>query len=104
VDALFKSFIQSDLSDLLHVEGQFKPLNPSSPEAQQKTVCLFAAIICSLRKDVVLPISSMEDYLNEMVTLALSSPIQVTSVSRMIGSLINKWKDGNQNTIRILLH
>jgi DNA repair/transcription protein MET18/MMS19 len=93
VDALFKSFIQSDLSDLLHVEGQFKPLNPSSPEAQQKTVCLFAAIICSLRKDVVLPISSMEDYLNEMVTLALSSPIQVTSVSRMIGSLINKWKD-----------
>ncbi|KAG1471140.1 hypothetical protein G6F56_002297 [Rhizopus delemar] len=93
VDVLFKSYVQGDLSELVHIQDAFKPLDPTSPEEQQRTVCLFSAVVCSLRKDVSLPISSMEDYLNELVTLALSSPVQGTSVSRMIGSLINKWKD-----------
>ncbi|CAO3642299.1 unnamed protein product [Mucor fragilis] len=53
-------------------------------------------IVCSLRKDVGLPISSsIEDYLNEMVTLALgaTNPIQIACASRVIGSIINKWRD-----------
>lgn len=93
MDMIFKSFVQGDLVEFMHTQGQFKPLDPTAPEGQQRTVQLFSAAICSLRKDVALPVSSMEDFLNTMVTLALSSDIQTTSVSRMIGSLINKWKD-----------
>lgn len=56
---------------------------------------MFAAIICSLRKDVVLPVTNIEDYLNDLVTLALSTthPIQIICAARIIGSLVNKWKD-----------
>ncbi|CEG83218.1 hypothetical protein RMATCC62417_17178 [Rhizopus microsporus] len=98
MDMIFKSFVQGDLVEFMHTQGQFKPLDPTAPEGQQRTVQLFSAVICSLRKDVALPVSSMEDFLNTMVTLALSSDIQTTSVSRMIGSLINKWKDNNALT------
>lgn len=96
VDKTFKLFVHGDLSQLnIESKAEFKPLQTSSSDAQKETCQLFAAIVCTLRKDVVLPVSSIEDYLNELVTLALSSDnkAQITCASRIIGSLINKWKD-----------
>lgn len=96
VDKTFKLFVNGELSEFnIEATAEFKPLQITSSDAQKETCQLFASIVCTLRKDVVLPISSIEDYLNEMVTLVLSSDnkAQITCASRIIGSLINKWKD-----------
>lgn len=99
LDKAFKLFVDGQLPEFAITSTQpFKPLDTTSDtaEKQQSTCQLFAAIVCSLRKDVELPISSsIEDYLNELVTLALgaTNPIQITCASRVIGSIINKWKD-----------
>ncbi|KAL9559611.1 hypothetical protein PS6_000706 [Mucor atramentarius] len=98
LDKTFKLFIDGQLPEFgITSTQQFKPLDNTSDttEKQQSTCQLFAAIVSSLRKDVELPISSsIEDYLNELVTLALgaTNPIQVACASRVIGSIINKWK------------
>lgn len=97
VDRTFKLFVNGELSEfnINSTAAEFKPLQITSPYSQKITCQLFAAVVCSLRKDVVLPVPSIEDYLNELVTLALSSEneTQITSASRIIGSLINKWKN-----------
>lgn len=101
MDKSFKLFVGGQLPEFNISSSspqEFKPLDTTSTTnvKQQNTCQLFAAIVCSLRKDVELPISSsIEDYLNELVTLALSAtnPIQITCASRIIGSVINKWKD-----------
>lgn len=95
VDKVFKLFVKGDLSEFdIAVTEKFQPFDTNN-EKQKETTQLFAAIVCSLRKDVALPVTSLEDYLNELVTLALgsSNSTQVTSAARMIGSLVNKWKD-----------
>lgn len=101
MDRSFKLFVDGQLPEFNISSASpqgFKPLDTTSTasEKQQNTCQLFAAIVCSSRKDVELPISSsIEDYLNELVTLALSATnlIQITCASRIIGSIINKWKD-----------
>lgn len=99
MDKAFKLFVGGQLPEFAITSTQrFSPLDTTSDttEKQQSTCQLFAAIVCSLRKDVGLPISSsIEDYLNEMVTLALgaTNPIQIACASRVIGSIINKWRD-----------
>ncbi|CAO3612092.1 unnamed protein product [Mucor hiemalis] len=96
IDKIFGLFVDGDLSQFdITSTTKYNPLQASSTEAQKSTSQLFAAFVCALRKDVALPISSLEDYLNEMMTLALSSEndTQITSAARIIGSLINKWKD-----------
>ncbi|GAN08747.1 MMS19 nucleotide excision repair protein homolog [Mucor ambiguus] len=104
LDKAFKLFVDGQLPEFaITSTHSFKPLDTTSDtaEKQQITCQLFAAIVCSLRKDVELPISSsIEDYLNELVTLALSAtnPIQITCASRIIGSIINKWKDNSALT------
>lgn len=96
LEKTFKLFVDGELSQFnIESTTKYNPLQTSSSESQKETSQLFAAIVCSLRKDVTLPISSLEDYLNELMTLALSSDneSQITSASRMIGSLVNKWKN-----------
>lgn len=96
VDKTFKLFVDGDLSQFnIETTAEYKPLQTTSLDTQKETCQLFAAIVCALRKDVVLPISNLEDYLNDLVTLALSSDnkAQITCASRIIGSIINKWKD-----------
>lgn len=96
IDKIFSLFVDGDLSQFdITSTTKYNPLQASSTEAQKSTSQLFAAFVCALRKDVALPISSLEDYLNEMMTLALSSEndTQIASAARIIGSLINKWKD-----------
>jgi DNA repair/transcription protein MET18/MMS19 len=101
LDKSFKLFVDGNLSQFnITSNTKFNPLQTSSSDTQKETCQLFAAIVCSLRKDVSLPISSLEDYLNDLITLALSSEneSQITSASRIIGSLVNKWKDSKQYT------
>ncbi|KAI9471923.1 MAG: Dos2-interacting transcription regulator of RNA-Pol-II-domain-containing protein [Benjaminiella poitrasii] len=106
LDKTYKLFVEGQLSefDILSSTQEFKPLDPSSSplrsEQQKETCQLFAAIVCSLRKEVALPISNLKDYLNKMVTLVLNTDndIQATCASRIIGSLINKWKDNSALT------
>ncbi|KAI8977927.1 Dos2-interacting transcription regulator of RNA-Pol-II-domain-containing protein [Pilobolus umbonatus] len=96
VDKTFKLFMHGEMSVLdIASRVPFKPTHISSSQEQKKSFQLFSAVICSLRKDVVLPLSNTEDYLNELVTLALTTDnhIQMVSTARMIGSIINKWKD-----------
>ncbi|KAI7907118.1 Dos2-interacting transcription regulator of RNA-Pol-II-domain-containing protein [Cokeromyces recurvatus] len=103
IDKAYKLFVEGQLSefDIISSTQEFQPLNPSSSplrnEKQKKVCLLFAAIVCCLRKDVNLPVSNLENYLNEMVQLVLSTDnvIQANCGSRMIGSLINKWKDNS---------
>ncbi|GAA5803787.1 Dos2-interacting transcription regulator of RNA-Pol-II-domain-containing protein [Helicostylum pulchrum] len=101
VDRTFKLFVDGQLSEFnINSTAEFKPLQTASPNTQKVTCQLFSAIVCTLRKDVALPISSIEDYLNELMTLALSSDneTQITCASRIIGSLINKWKNSTALT------
>ncbi|KAI8637654.1 Dos2-interacting transcription regulator of RNA-Pol-II-domain-containing protein [Parasitella parasitica] len=105
LDKTFKLFVEGQLPEFnIPLSAQeYKPLDTAATanENQQKTCQLFAAVVCSLRKDVALPIStSIEDYLNDMVTLALNATntIQITCASRIIGSIINKWKDNSALT------
>ncbi|KAI9256906.1 Dos2-interacting transcription regulator of RNA-Pol-II-domain-containing protein [Sporodiniella umbellata] len=96
IDRVFQAYTTGETIHLTGVSvSHFRPLDPDSAESIQRTVCLFSALVCSLRREVALPVLSMEDYLNELVTLALHSPVQTTSVSRMVGSLINQWKQDN---------
>lgn len=101
MDKVFKLFVQGDISqfDITSTES-FEPLNmDNGSEKQKETTQLFAALVCALRKDVVLPVANIEDYLNDLVTLALgsSNATQITSASRMIGSIVNKWRDSKES-------
>ncbi|KAG2210963.1 hypothetical protein INT47_000123 [Mucor saturninus] len=101
VDKTFKLFVDGDLSQFnIEATAEYRPLQTISSDAQKETCQLFAAIVCALRKDVSLPVSNLEDYLNDLVTLALSSDnkAQITCASRIVGSIINKWKDNTALT------
>ncbi|KAI8092187.1 Dos2-interacting transcription regulator of RNA-Pol-II-domain-containing protein [Gilbertella persicaria] len=97
VDKMFRLFVNGQLPEIGVTQTTlFNPLDGTCTSNEQKETCrLFSAIVCSLRRDVQLPISSLEDYLNELVTLALSASrqVQVTCASRIIGSCVNKWKN-----------
>jgi DNA repair/transcription protein MET18/MMS19 len=105
LDRTFALFVDGQLPEfkIASATQEFKPLDTSSSplrsEQQKETCQLFAAILCSLRKDVVLPVANIEDYLNDLVTLALSAthPAQVTCAARIIGSLVNKWRDSESS-------
>jgi DNA repair/transcription protein MET18/MMS19 len=90
-------FKENDLSIVeVSDKSEFNPLSPNSAEALVACTQLFSTIVCSLRKDVKIPVESTELFLDEMVGKALkaSNQAQVTSLSRIVASVINKWKDG----------
>ncbi|KAI8971461.1 Dos2-interacting transcription regulator of RNA-Pol-II-domain-containing protein [Mycotypha africana] len=104
MERAFRLFVDGQLSEFdiaTSSDVEFKPLNSASSKilnSQQKSTCrFFAAIICSLRKDVALPVTGLEGFLNDLIAVALESDnqVQLTSVARMIGSLINKWKNNS---------
>ncbi|KAI8387304.1 Dos2-interacting transcription regulator of RNA-Pol-II-domain-containing protein [Blakeslea trispora] len=97
IDKAFGLFLQGQSTDfIIETPTQtFKPFNVDASDEQQETCQLFSALVCSLRRDVELPVPSLEDYLNELVSFALNATklSQATYASRMIGSLLNKWKN-----------
>ncbi|KAG2213941.1 hypothetical protein INT47_001210 [Mucor saturninus] len=96
ISTMFKIFKEGNLQILdIHSGATFCPLLANAPESQIPCTQIFGTMICALRKDVVLPIQSTESFLDELVGEALKSQneTQVISLSRMIASIINKWKD-----------
>jgi hypothetical protein len=94
----FKYFREANLDDLgLNATPDFCPLSANASENQAACTQIFATVVGVLRKDVCLPIISSETFLDEMVGEALKSncQAQIVSFSRIIASVINKWKDGN---------
>lgn len=94
---MFKLFKERNLEIIeIHSSSTFCPILADSPESQTPCTQIFSTIISALRKDVVLPIESAESFLDDIVGEALKSTnqAQVTSLSRIIASIINKWKDG----------
>ncbi|KAI8372565.1 Dos2-interacting transcription regulator of RNA-Pol-II-domain-containing protein [Choanephora cucurbitarum] len=93
IDRAFGLFLHGQstdfgLDDLTH----FKPFDTNTTDEQRETCQLLSALVCSLRRDVELPVASLEDFLNELMTFAFHAK-QAAYASRMIGSLLNKWKD-----------
>ncbi|KAI8099496.1 Dos2-interacting transcription regulator of RNA-Pol-II-domain-containing protein [Halteromyces radiatus] len=94
VDKLFKLFLEGDISVIGLSAMEFAPLKANSSEAQHDTVQLFGAIVASSRKEVSLPVKSIQSFLDDLVSLTLSSgnTILQNSLVRIIGSVINKLK------------
>ncbi|KAI9302458.1 Dos2-interacting transcription regulator of RNA-Pol-II-domain-containing protein [Cunninghamella echinulata] len=94
LDKLFKIFVDGDTSAIGLESIEFLPLNAASPDAQHSTILIFAAIVNSARRDVSLPVESIESFLDNLINLALTSSntILLNSLVRIIGSVINKLK------------
>ncbi|KAI9028306.1 Dos2-interacting transcription regulator of RNA-Pol-II-domain-containing protein [Phycomyces nitens] len=96
LDRAFNVFIRGDISILkITCSTPFGPFEINSPDAQKATTHLFAAIVNTCRKEVTYPVESLEKFIDNLVNLALGTNHhgQLTSLVRMVGSLINKWKD-----------
>ena len=94
---MFKYFKDNDLSHLgLTATPGFCPLAAQASNAQAACTQLFATVISSFRKNVSMPIESNESFLDNIVGEALKSThqAQIIAFSRIIASVINKWKDG----------
>ncbi|KAL9549495.1 hypothetical protein MBANPS3_005181 [Mucor bainieri] len=92
----FRYFKDLDLTPLgLKTASTFRPLSAQASEAQAACTQLFATVIASFRKSVVLPIQSNQSFLDDIVGEALGSmhEKQLLAFSRIIASIINKWKD-----------
>ncbi|ORZ06644.1 Dos2-interacting transcription regulator of RNA-Pol-II-domain-containing protein [Absidia repens] len=94
IDKLFKLFVEGDTTTIGISAAEFTPLKSDANDPQHTTVQLFSAVLSSIRKDVALPVESIEIFLGELITLALGSAntIFLNSLVRMIGSIINKLK------------
>ncbi|ORX52808.1 ARM repeat-containing protein [Hesseltinella vesiculosa] len=101
IDKLFKVYIQGDI-DMIGLQSAtpYTPLKSDASDAQHSTTHIFAALVSSLRKDVDIPVASTFAFLNEMVALAIKSenPILLKSVTRIVGSLLNKQKQDTEVT------
>lgn len=94
---MFKYFKDLDLSHLgLTATPGFCPLSAQASNAQAACTQIFATVISSFRKNVSMPIESNESFLDDIVAEALRSThqAQIIAFSRIIASVINKWKDG----------
>ncbi|OAD79724.1 hypothetical protein PHYBLDRAFT_179221 [Phycomyces blakesleeanus NRRL 1555(-)] len=101
LDRAFNLFIHGDLSALkISSSTPFVPLETSSSDAQKSTTYLFSAIVNTCRKEVTYPVESLENFIDRLVNLALGTNHhgQLTSLVRIVGSLINKWKDNASMT------
>ncbi|CAO3632451.1 unnamed protein product [Mucor fragilis] len=92
----FRYFKDLDLAPLcLQATPAFCPLSAQASKAQAACTQLFATVIASFRKNAALPIQSNEAFLDDIVGEALKSTHekQILAFSRIIASVINKWKD-----------
>lgn len=99
---MFKLFKDGNLEVLKSSSSaRFCPLLAGAPESQTLCTQIFSTMISVLRKDVILPVESTQSFLDEIVSEALKSQnqAQVTSLSRIIASITNKWKDGNSKEL-----
>ncbi|RUP34619.1 hypothetical protein BC936DRAFT_138523 [Jimgerdemannia flammicorona] len=67
-----------------------------APLSQARLTLLFAAAVGSSRKEVILPVASLPEFLTELIGLALEAndDVQREAVTRTVGSVVNKWQDG----------
>lgn len=94
---IFKYFKETNISDFgFNATSDYCPLSAEASENQAICTQIFATIIGVIRKDVSLPIASTASFLDEIISEALKSTFQaqILSFSRIIASIINKWKDG----------
>ncbi|CAO0790534.1 unnamed protein product [Mucor circinelloides] len=92
----FRYFKEKDLDTLgLKATPNFCPLSAQASKAQAACTQLFATVVASLRKNATVPIQSNESFLDDIVSEALKSTHekQILAFSRIIASIINKWKD-----------
>ncbi|EPB91135.1 hypothetical protein HMPREF1544_02015 [Mucor circinelloides 1006PhL] len=92
----FRYFKEKDLDTLgLKATPNFCPLSAQASKAQAACTQLFATVVASLRKNATVPIQSNESFLDNIVSEALKSTHekQILAFSRIIASIINKWKD-----------
>ncbi|KAL7335341.1 hypothetical protein PS15p_200831 [Mucor circinelloides] len=92
----FRYFKEKDLDALgLKATPNFCPLSAQASKAQAACTQLFATVVASLRKNATMPIQSNESFLDNIVSEALTSTHekQILAFSRIIASIINKWKD-----------
>ncbi|RUS33413.1 Dos2-interacting transcription regulator of RNA-Pol-II-domain-containing protein [Jimgerdemannia flammicorona] len=66
-----------------------------APLSQARLTLLFAAVVGSSRKEVILPVASLPEFLTELIGLALEAndDVQREAVTRTVGSVVNKWQD-----------
>ncbi|KAI7878974.1 hypothetical protein K492DRAFT_132041 [Lichtheimia hyalospora FSU 10163] len=103
LDSMFKLYLEGDLAQIGISAGAFQPFQAGSPDTQKDTSPLFAAVVAACRKDMVYPVSSMESFINQLIDIALDTTNESlhTSAVRMIGSIVNKWKDAQ--TLSVLI-
>ncbi|KAI9315826.1 RNAPII transcription regulator C-terminal-domain-containing protein [Dichotomocladium elegans] len=100
LDSIFKLYMQGDLSEIGLADGVFSPFHKETSDGQKSTTQLFAAVLAACRKDVSFPVSSKEEFVAQLVDIALytTNDIQHKSLARAIGSIVNKWKDAKSLT------
>lgn len=101
VTRMFKLFKEGDLLNYnIPPNHSFRPLSAVAPEAQAACTQIFSTVVSALRKDVALPVDSIETFLDEIIGEALKSmnQAQVTSLSRVVASVANKWNEGSMNS------
>lgn len=94
---MFKLFKENDLSTIdVSGNAKFDPNSVNASDATAACAQMFSTIVCSLRKEVKIPMESNESFLNDVVERAVnnSHQPQVTSLARIVASVINKWKEG----------
>lgn len=97
INRMFDIYFKNDLSPLnIQVNASFLPFQQSSSEAQKKTTILFNVAVSQYAKSLQLPIASNEEFLTQVVDIALesSSSHQVTALAQLHASIVNKWADG----------
>ncbi|KAG2184461.1 hypothetical protein INT43_000370 [Umbelopsis isabellina] len=96
INRMFDIYFKNDLSSLnIQVNSSFAPFEHSSSEAQKKTTILFNVAVSQYAKNLRLPIGSNEEFLTQLVDIALesSSSHQITALAQLHGSVVNKWTD-----------
>lgn len=94
---MFKLFKENDLLTIgVSDNAKFDANSVNASDATAACTQIFSTIVCSLRKEVKIPMESNELFLNDVVERAVnnSHQPQVTSLARIVASVINKWKDG----------
>ena len=94
---MFQLLGDNDLSTEKVVHNpKFNKTTEDSPEVRSAITQIFSTIVCSIRKGVALPVKSTESFLDDLVERIMnnSNLNQVTSLSRVVASVINKWKEG----------
>ncbi|KAI7872463.1 Dos2-interacting transcription regulator of RNA-Pol-II-domain-containing protein [Spinellus fusiger] len=102
IDLTFDLFFNGNLTVIgLPRSDAFAPFKATSPDTQKATSPLFSAILSTCRKEIVYPLDNVEHFIDQLVGLALetSHTAQLNALVRMMGSLMNKWKESSTLTI-----